>query len=406
MDLIYMDSSRRDIGVLQSYEMDMAFGSDENNFECKVPAGQHNCHFGYGLYVENTEYGGLIDSITSDTAQKEVTYTGRTWHGILASKIILPLQSGETSTGAVTVHTTDDNGEGLTDRYLTLSGDANACIQYILDRIGLGSLFGTPAAAAGVSIKAYQFERYTDAYTGVKKMLASVGHKLRMAYTGGRVICSSVERYNYAQDAEFDSVLFGVRVKKSFRAVNHLICLGTGELEERMVVHLYADYYGNISTRQTLFGENEYTAVYDYSAVESREELIKGGTERLKEMWSQDGISIDFDEMAAYDIGDIVGAVESVTGITATAEVAKKIVTIKNGRITIDLETGDCTGLAEEYSAAYRLHIDADGHLICEYEGVIPPPLYINSDGRLIYTYNQEAPQLAINTDGHLILTE
>lgn len=406
MDLIYMDSSRRDVGVMQHYDMDMAFGSGENNFECKVPAGHHHCHFGYGLYVEGTEYGGMIDSISSDTTRKEVTYAGRTWHGIIASKIILPLQSGEKSTGSVTVHTTDENNASLTGKYLVLSGDANACIRYILQRIGLGSLFSGSAATAGATVEAFKFERYTDAYTGIRQMLASVGHKLRMTCNDGRVVCASVPRYNYAEREEFDSFQFGVRVKKDFRPVNHLICLGGGELEERTVVHLFADHYGNISTTQTLFGENERADVYDYSAVESEEELVDGGTKRLKELWSQDSISIDFDEMAAYDVGDIVGAVENVTGVTVSAEVAKKIVTIKNGKITIDLETGNCTGLAEEYRAAYRMRIDKRGHLICTYDGVIPPPLRINEAGRLVYEYNKKAPKLTINTAGHLILTE
>jgi hypothetical protein len=32
--------------------------------------------------------------------------------------------------------------------------------------------------------------------------------------------------------------------------VNHLICLGSGELQNRIVVHLYVDADGNISQTQ------------------------------------------------------------------------------------------------------------------------------------------------------------
>lgn len=35
MDLIYMNASMEDIGVIRAYEFDLAYGSDENDFELK-----------------------------------------------------------------------------------------------------------------------------------------------------------------------------------------------------------------------------------------------------------------------------------------------------------------------------------------------------------------------------------
>ncbi len=32
MDLIFTNKNREDIGVLQDYDLDLAFGADENNF--------------------------------------------------------------------------------------------------------------------------------------------------------------------------------------------------------------------------------------------------------------------------------------------------------------------------------------------------------------------------------------
>ena len=402
-----MDSSKRDLGVMQSYEMDMAFGETENDFECKVPTRYHCCKGGYGLYIEGTEYGGVIDAIQSDTLLQEVTYTGRTWHGILGSKIIMPLQSGEKSTSGVTLKTTDTDGESMVGRYLTISGDAHACIQFLLKRTSLTELFGTPATPAGVSVSEFQFDRYTDAYKGICKMLESAGLKLKLVYADGMVTLSAVHRCNYAQNEEFDASTLAMRVQKSHRAVNHLVCLGGGELEDRTVVHLYADYYGNVGTIQRFFGLDERMDVYDYSAVESEKELLKEGINRLKELWSQDKISIDFDDVnTVYDVGDIVGAVEEVTGITTAVAIVKKIVTIRNGKISIDIETGDCSGFTQEYSGTYRMHVDENYHLICTYSGAIYPPYYINQDGHLIYTYSSNPPALRIDENGHLILTE
>ena len=36
MDLIYTNENREDVGVLFGYSFDLAFGIDENDFECKL----------------------------------------------------------------------------------------------------------------------------------------------------------------------------------------------------------------------------------------------------------------------------------------------------------------------------------------------------------------------------------
>lgn len=340
MDLIYTDANRNDLGVLIAYELDLAFGEDENNFECTVSSNNHCCSPGSYLYMEGTEYGGIVDAIANDTAAQEITYSGRTWHGILGSKIIVPLRTGETSTEQVTVKATDSEGNSLIGRYLILSGDANACLQFLIDRLGLSSMFSAFTEAPGVTITQFQFDRYTNAYTGISKMLASAGLKLKLAYSGGLVHLAAAAIYDYAQDEEFDTGSVDLDVKKSYRTVNHLICLGTGELEQRTVLHLYTDEEGNISTTQSQFGVNEYTELFDYANVESEEELLSAGTERLRELWQRDSIAIDFDEsMDAYDIGDILGAYDNITGIRVSAYITKKIVSIKNGQIFIDLST-------------------------------------------------------------------
>lgn len=344
MDLIYMDADKVDIGVLQNYELDLAYGEDENNFECTLSAKSHCCRAGYYLYIDGTEYGGVVDGIESNTGTDDVVYTGRTWHGILGSKVIVPLQKGETSTGTVTLKTVDSLGNSLVDRYLIISGDANRCIQFLLERIGLTDMFETPGNLSGVSINSYQFNRYTDAYSGIRKMLASAGLKMKLTYTNGKVVISVVERYDYSKDDSFDSDLIDFSITKKYKTVNHLICLGKGELEKRLVIHLFADAEGNISQTQTQFGLDEYTAVYDYSNVESEEELLADGIDELKELWSQDELSMDFDEsMDAYDVGDIVGGIDNITGVSAASTITKKIVTIKNGKISIELSTDNVT---------------------------------------------------------------
>lgn len=153
---------------------------------------------------------------------------------------------------------------------------------------------------------------------------------------------SAAPRHDYSQDEEFDSDLVDFQAKKNHNSVNHLICLGKGELQDRTVIHLYADGQGNISQTQTFTGLDEYAAVYDYPNAESVDDLKADGTDKLKELWEPDELSIDFTgDSDSYDIGDVVGAYDNVTRLSVCAEITKKIVKVKNGQITISYEVGE-----------------------------------------------------------------
>lgn len=357
MDLIYTNENREDIGVLFDYSFDLAFGTDENNFECVLPVKRlqesveidntANAVVGYAIvdyaivetpfrtasgsgsafepkyfYIEGTEYGGIVDSVESRRGSSEVAYSGRTWHGIFNSKILEP-----------------DSGED----HLVLSGDANAIIGTLIERMGLSEIFESSTENSGLTLTDYQMERYVPGYDGIRKMLESIGGKVRFKVQNtGNVLVYAVPAVDYSQSEEFDSDLVDFDAKKSTNTVNHLVCLGEGELSERLVIHLYADDKGEISTTQTLTGLLEVAAVYDSSRVESAEELEAKGREKLLELWEQDGIDINFDaDDDNYDIGDKVGAIDNITGIKASGLITKKIVTIKNGQTTISYKVGE-----------------------------------------------------------------
>lgn len=316
MDLIYTDENREDAGVLLNYSFDLAFGSDENNFEMTLDANNNCCGAGCVVYIDGTEYGGIIDRVKVITQNQEIIYSGRTWHGILESKVIEP-----------------DAGRD----YLILSGDANMVIGMILERIGLTELFTVSHEESGLNIKNYSMNRYVSAYTGISKMLATVSGKLKFLFRDGKVMLSAHPITDYLQDEQFDNDQVEMEIERSYKTVNHIICLGQGELSQRQVIHLYRDEEGKISTTQTLTGIDEITEVYDYPSAESEEELVKGGENKFKEYAPQSKIKLSFDaENGDYDIGDIVGAKEITTGISAVARIIKKIVTINRGLINIE----------------------------------------------------------------------
>lgn len=321
MDLIYMDTDRKDVNVLHEYEMDLAFGKDENDFECKVDAAQHCCQDGFILYFEHTEYGGLISEIRTDTESGEVTYCGDTWHGVLESKILEP-----------------DAGQD----YLILSGEANEVLATLIQRMNLQELFVASADNSGITIKNYQMNRYIAGYTGIQKMLKASDAKLKLLFKEGMVIMEAVPLVDYTKDGEFDSDNVPLQIKQNYKPVNHLVCLGKGELKERTVIHLFADKNGNVSRTQSLFGIQERQATFDYPSVESEEELITKGTERLEEYQNANEIKVNFiSDKDSYDIGDIVGATDEVTGLKVATDITKKIVTVRNGVTKISYKVGE-----------------------------------------------------------------
>lgn len=320
MDLIYMNASREDVGILHDYKLDLAYGEDENDFELLMPSSAHCCGKGFFVYMDGTGYGGIVDEIANDTEAEEVTYTGRTWHGLLNSKIIEP-----------------DAGQG----YLVLSGEANAVLGALITRLGLGDLFAASDEDSGLTISSYKMNRYIPAYEGIRKMLKTEEGKLRFVFRGGKVILSAHPRGDYTQDGSLDSDLVDLKVKRHYNPVNHLTCLGRGELADREVIHLYVDADGNISKTQTFTGLDERADVYDNSSAESIEDLENGGIDRLKELALADEVDAALDEDSdQYEIQDLVGATDNIIGLTVEAEITKKIVTIENGQITISYKVG------------------------------------------------------------------
>lgn len=321
MDLIYTNSNFEDVGVLSDYSFDLAFGADENDFELIVDSANNCCGAKSLVYIEGTEYGGIIDGIAVDTANDKLTYNGRTWHGILETRVIEP-----------------DEGQA----YCVVSGEANAVIGSLIERLGLSDLFEASAENSGLNISSYQFARYVDAYKGITAMLESVSGKMRFIFKNGKVVISALPAVDYSEDEQFDNDQIELKVEKTFSPVNHLICLGKGELTERLVVHLYADADGNISENQTLFGIDEVEKTHEMSSTDDIEKLIEEGTKKLKEYNSGGRVDMDFEaEETVYEIGDIVGTKEITTGVFVKEKITKKIVTIEKGVTNIEYKVGE-----------------------------------------------------------------
>lgn len=317
MDLIYADENRVDVGVLKDYTFDLAYGSDENNFELSVSTQNNVCKEDYLIYIEGTEYGGIIDSVEIDTENQSIKYKGRTYHGMLDKKILEPNQGQD---------------------YYTVSGDIHKVMGDIITRVHLNSIF--KVSTKTIKNITYKFSRYTTTYSGIKKMLADNGYKLSMIYKDGFVELEALPIVDYNDDMGLDSDRMNFQIQKTYNLVNHLICLGQGNLKDRQVIHLYLDRNGNVTTSQVYTGIEEITEVFDYPNAESIDELTSKGKEKLLE---QDTNSIDLTlgDGYVFDIGDKITVTDIITGIEVTRYITKKIVTINKEVLKINYSVGD-----------------------------------------------------------------
>ena len=321
MDLIFTNANRVDQGVLHSYSFDLSFGEKENDFEIVLGGDEARLEYGAFVYIEGTEYGGIVDAMKASTIAEDITYTGRTWHGMLNSKVIRP-----------------DTGED----YLIVSGEANSILATLLNRLGLTGFFVASENDSGIEIEEYQFKRYCMGYEGITAMLSENGAKLKLVWKNRVVHLSAVPVVDYTE-APVDGDVARLNVLQHGKKVNHLVCLGRGELAERQIVDLYVDKDGNIVDKQYFTGIDEYAKTYENTSAESLKDLKKTGKEQLKKLLDVDAAEISIVESneLVYDIGDIVSATDAErTRMTVSAKVAQKIVRINNGLISTEYQTG------------------------------------------------------------------
>ncbi len=328
--VILTDPLGREIREMAASRIDID-ANDSMDFEVTLMlAGYQNDIVKKGrIFVPGTEFGGMINGRKTNTAEGTVTVKGRTWRGFLEKKIIKPPSGSD---------------------YKIISGELNTVIRSLLSDAGLVGLFQGATTSTGVSVTNFQFNRYTTLRKGLKKLLAGVGYRMELTYiqqeggAPGYVEVQAVPAVDYSetievsQDSQIDFI-----IEEAAYQTNHLICLGSGELKDRMVVDLYVQGDGSIGTTQHYFGEDEIVEVYDYPSVSDTEEetaesqLTKGGKERLSQIMDYTHMDMDVAKLGIdVGIGDIVGGRDYITGTTASKPIKNKIYVEEDGQTKIN----------------------------------------------------------------------
>ena len=144
MDLIKTNPYGRQIGYVGDANIDFEVGEDEkdsiNDFEIEMKRWDWDGTIEYGsrVFSPDTEYGGIVKEISTDTSANVIRAKGYTWRGMLTKKIIQPLSGQD---------------------YAVVSGELNSIIKSKVEDEFPGLFYGVETDT-GVSVTNYQFERY------------------------------------------------------------------------------------------------------------------------------------------------------------------------------------------------------------------------------------------------------
>ena len=321
-ELILADSTGTELGFLHFKSYDFEVGREENSFEIKFSRDEYQpIDDGSLIYIPDTEYGGVVGSLKTKTAEGVICRGGFTWRGMLQTKRICPPAGQD---------------------YATDSGELNAIVKARVEA-DLPGLFVGVTEDTGVTVSGYQYDRYCTLEEGLTKLLKAHRYRLDLRYdqTLKAVVVSAVPIVDYSRRIELSSDMrMDYTVEVNNAGVNHLICLGKGELKDRTVYHLYADESGNIGTVQHFFGAAEIADVYDYSGGELPD-LIQSGRKRLEELMGANKFGMTVDSSLEIGIGDIVGGRDYLSGVAMSSPIAGKIVTWKDGFRQIEYKLED-----------------------------------------------------------------
>lgn len=328
MDFVVADNNRADLGLIPSHAyLDLDIGKT-NDFQLKIKLAEYDSGMhkaGNYLYCLGTEYGGRMDDPEVSTSGQTISFTGQTFRGILTNRCIEPPSD---------------------EAYKYVSGDLNECIQTIVGT-DFGDIFTFEQAETGVVLTDYKFDRYTLVLDGLTKMLSSVGYRLKIecvedinkfkAKLSAVPIVDHSDMFETSQDSGINFT-----IKKVTNKYNYMICLGQGELIERQVIRLHLKDDGTIEQIPLIpVGEDVKIYVYDYPNVESEDELISNGIEKFNEINGTDTQKMTIKDDLEFDIGDIVGGRDYITGMVISQPITQKIVKLQNTVLKISYTVGD-----------------------------------------------------------------
>lgn len=120
-EIYYTDHNRVDQGVLETYEIDIDLAGEK---DFRIVSPEPVIPVGGFWYIQNTEYGGIVDAFSTDSDEEQIEYEGRSFRGILNSHIVDVDGAERVLPDSMTVHL---------DEYGAIDDDSNMLVATVSD---------------------------------------------------------------------------------------------------------------------------------------------------------------------------------------------------------------------------------------------------------------------------------
>lgn len=267
--------NNEEIGQLLDYKIDLAYGSDENDYTLDTI--EQKMSLGDMWVIEETEYGGIVDKIDAKSNNPTLKYSGRSLQGILAG--YHTSQIGRSATFFLT-----------SDR-IKVAGTVSAILAEIK------STFLLPFEVEGTDDEINEeTDRFMDLYSFFKEIFEKNTLKIKFSYskeTG--FVLSVVNAIDFSKNQAEDltelttSLTIGkyvpnhyiginrdgenVRIKHFFADDQHNFD-GFYRLDEIHDTPVYDEEYERFNSEQKIFGKDEIVEVIENNSVVTNYDVV------------------------------------------------------------------------------------------------------------------------------------
>ena len=300
--MVILATDKKEIGAIKDANITVDSNS-KREFSIQIARCNWNSNLTFSnyIYVENTEFGGEIGEVLTDTTLDYVEMKGITFRGMLEYKVIEPPEG---------------------ENYKIVSGELHSVMKELIEP-EFDGLFVVSLENTGITVNHFQFDRYCTLLSGLTKMLKSVGFRLNLSHKRvkgktGYVLVEAVPIVDYSSQIELSrDCRLNYTMDDKRNGVNHLIVTGKGELQERNVFHLYVWPDGSFRSEKYYTGKEERVKVYENTSTET-DELQSQAEKELKNLANKKIFKMDVEKLGInVGIGDIVGGRDYLTGLYA-----------------------------------------------------------------------------------------
>ncbi len=325
MELIYADGNFNECGEILHYikfdaQLGMSTENADNDFELVMDANiwaQNPIECGYYVYIPDTPWGGRVDRIVHSAVDERVRLYGTCWRGLLERFAVVPLE-GDT-------------------HFRVKEMEANTMLASFLSNAP--SYIKAETSDSGIICTGAI--RYKSLLNAAETLLSKQGARVYAVFENGQVTIGAEHTADHTGEIEF-SQEYNSSVVSTRQGViyNHIIALGRGTLEDRDILELWRLPDGTVtndSTAEGIPGDKELsTYIYDYSAVESVSALEEAARRKLSGQGEINRLEISVgDSDVCLELGDIAGARDLLTGMTATLTVTGIRLVIEENSVQI-----------------------------------------------------------------------